>query len=62
MHTAQNDATILEDTSVSQPAMFALQVGLITLYNHWGIKPDAIIGHSIGEIAAACISLRFTTQ
>jgi acyl transferase domain-containing protein len=53
---AKDDAAILEDTSVSQPAMFALQVGLITLYNHWGIKPSAIIGHSIGEIAAAWAS------
>jgi phthiocerol/phenolphthiocerol synthesis type-I polyketide synthase C len=45
----------LEDTSISQPSMFAIQVALVSLLKHWGITPAAIVGHSIGEIAGACI-------
>ena len=41
-------------TDFAQPAIFALQMGLAALWKSWGIVPDAVIGHSIGEIAAAC--------
>ncbi len=43
----------LEETSIAQPAIFALQAGLVELWKSWGIEPDAVIGHSIGEVAAA---------
>lgn len=43
-------------TDVAQPTNFALQLGLAALWQSWGIKPDAIIGHSTGEIAAAAVS------
>ncbi|XP_029611603.1 probable polyketide synthase 1 [Salmo trutta] len=38
---------------VVQPLLFAIQVGIASLFKHWGIKPDAILGHSVGEVAAA---------
>uniref|UniRef100_A0A672J9Z4 Reducing polyketide synthase FUB1-like n=1 Tax=Salarias fasciatus TaxID=181472 RepID=A0A672J9Z4_SALFA len=38
---------------VAQPLLFAMQVGIETLLKHWGVKPDATLGHSVGEVAAA---------
>lgn len=41
------------DPQVVQPLLFSIQVGINTLLRQWGIKPDAMLGHSVGEIAAA---------
>lgn len=40
-------------TDIAQPAIFALQVGLTHLWKSWGISPQRVIGHSVGEVAAA---------
>lgn len=42
-------------TSIGQPAILALQYALSRLWASWGIEPAAMVGHSVGEIAAACI-------
>lgn len=43
-------------TEVAQPANFVIQAGLTALWNHWGIYADAVVGHSVGEVAAAYAS------
>lgn len=50
---AAEGASRLARTDIAQPAIFALQAGLVDLWRSWGIRPDAVVGHSVGEIAAA---------
>jgi acyl transferase domain-containing protein len=45
--------TRLAETEVTQPAIFAMQLALTALWKSWGIEPEAVVGHSGGEIAAA---------
>ncbi|KAF4115366.1 hypothetical protein G5714_002855 [Onychostoma macrolepis] len=46
-------STELSDPQIVQPLLFAIQVAVVKLLKHWGISPDAVLGHSIGEVAAA---------
>lgn len=46
----------MNETQIAQPANFALQVALAALWRSWGIVPDAIVGHSAGEIAAVHVA------
>lgn len=46
----------LHQTAYTQPALFAIEYALAKVYEEWGIFPDLLLGHSIGEYAAACIA------
>ncbi len=46
----------LNEVDVLQPALFAIQVALAALWRSWGIEPHAVVGHSMGEVAAAHVA------
>ncbi|BBC27136.1 type I polyketide synthase [Pseudanabaena sp. ABRG5-3] len=55
--TDQQSATKqLTQTAIAQPALFTIEYALAKLWMSWGVQPQAMIGHSIGEYVAACIS------
>jgi acyl transferase domain-containing protein/acyl carrier protein len=59
--TSATDETI-NKTSYTQPAIFAIEYALFKLWQSWGIKPDAVIGHSLGEYVAACVAGVFSFE
>lgn len=53
---AQEDKSRIAENSISQPATFAVQYATAQLLLSWKIFPSAVIGHSLGEVAAACVA------
>ncbi|MGV0798452.1 type I polyketide synthase, partial [Mycolicibacterium elephantis] len=52
----------LRHTSYAQPALFALEMGLARLWQSWDIEPDVVLGHSVGQYAAACVAGVFSIE
>ena len=52
----------LKQTSFTQPALFVIEYALAQLWKSWGVQPQAMIGHSIGEYVAACLADVFSLE
>jgi amino acid adenylation domain-containing protein len=60
---ARDDAdSDLRQTWLAQPALFAVDYSLARLWMRWGLKPSAMIGHSVGEFVAACLAGVFSLE
>ncbi|HEY0544287.1 MAG TPA: beta-ketoacyl synthase N-terminal-like domain-containing protein [Pyrinomonadaceae bacterium] len=60
--TAAAAAEQLKQTRITQPALFVIEYALAKLWMEWGVRPAAMIGHSVGEYAAACIAGIFSLE
>jgi len=52
----------MNETAVAQPANFFIQAALTDLWASWGVRPDAVVGHSVGEVPAAYVSGALTLE
>jgi acyl transferase domain-containing protein/acyl-CoA synthetase (AMP-forming)/AMP-acid ligase II/thioesterase domain-containing protein len=59
---AQDPAPPLDDAALIQPALFAFEWSLSELWRSWGVEPDLVIGHSLGEYVAACVAGLFSLE
>lgn len=55
-HDVARATELLRQTAVAQPALFAVEYALARLWMRWGVTPVALLGHSVGEYVAACLS------
>jgi acyl transferase domain-containing protein/acyl carrier protein len=62
LYRAPDGDRMLERADYAQPALVAVEVALAELWRSWGIVPDRVLGHSIGELAAACVAGVFTLE
>jgi acyl transferase domain-containing protein/D-arabinose 1-dehydrogenase-like Zn-dependent alcohol dehydrogenase/acyl carrier protein len=60
--TDREIAQSLRHTSFAQPALFAVEMGLARLWQSCGIEPDVVLGHSVGQYAAACVAGVFSLE
>jgi acyl transferase domain-containing protein/acyl carrier protein len=62
VNDSEEAAKCLKQTNLTQPALFMVEYALAKLWMQWGILPDAMIGHSIGEYVAACLAGVFSLE
>lgn len=62
LYPENKQASPLNQTAYTQPTLFAFEYALARLWQSWGIEPDVVLGHSVGEYVAACIAGVFSLE
>ncbi len=62
MYSSAVAPSAIDLTAYSQPALFTIEYALASLLQSWGITPSAVMGHSVGEYAAACVAGVFSLE
>ena len=60
--SSESSVSRLNQTGYAQPALFSIGYALAKLWQSWGVEPDCVLGHSLGEFAAACIAGVFSLE
>ena len=56
------EPNLIHETAWTQPALFAFEYALAMLWRSWGVQPSVVLGHSLGELVAACIAGVFSLE
>ena len=62
IYPSEGKSSPIDETAYTQPVLFAIEYALAQLWLSWGIQPDAVMGHSVGEYVAACIAGIFSLE
>ncbi|HBI84021.1 MAG TPA: hypothetical protein DDY24_09890 [Alcaligenaceae bacterium] len=62
IYPTDEQSALIHQTGLAQPALFTIEYALAKLWQSWGVNPDYVMGHSLGEYAAACIAGVFSLE
>ncbi|MDH4410932.1 MAG: SDR family NAD(P)-dependent oxidoreductase, partial [Verrucomicrobiales bacterium] len=60
--TRDEASSQINRTNIAQPAIFGLQIALAELWKSWGVRPSKVVGHSVGEVAAAYVAGAYSLE